>query len=339
MNTMSVRIEPLGFPWKTNDPFLFCAYHKDDYPMSNGEMGPVDSLQGRNLGQDFSGKDGWNMYHGQSVPGFPTHPHRGFETITIAKEGMVDHSDSLGAAGRFGNGDTQWMTAGKGVQHSEMFPLLKQNEPNPLLLFQIWLNLPKKSKMVEPYFGMIWHENIHIHSQTDSNGNQTQVEVICGKIGDAEINPPAPDSWASDPSNEVAVWTIKMQAGAEWTVPSVTEGINRSLYFYRGDSIQASGENALVNTSIEMLDSGDVTIKNGLEEAHFLFLQGKPIKEPVAQYGPFVMNDQAEIQQAIHEYQQTQFGGWPWESHDPTHGKDRGRFALYPDGKEENPQP
>ena len=134
-----LQIKKLGFPWETQDPFLFCAHHADAYPEGNEQMGPATSLEGRVLGEDFKIKDGFRMYHGRTVPGFPSHPHRGFETITIAKEGLVDHSDSLGAAGRFGNGDVQWMTAGKGVQHSEMFPLLQKDQKNPLEIFQIWL--------------------------------------------------------------------------------------------------------------------------------------------------------------------------------------------------------
>ena len=162
VKTMSsvISVEKLNFPWQTQDPFLFCAFHLDNYPKGNGQFGPAASLAGRQIGSDFSGKDGWSMYHGQSVPGFPSHPHKGFETITIAEQGLVDHSDSLGAAGRFGDGDVQWMTAGSGVQHSEMFPLLKDEEENPLLLFQIWLNLPRASKEVPAHFAMLWNEEI-----------------------------------------------------------------------------------------------------------------------------------------------------------------------------------
>ena len=122
-------IKPLGFQWETADPFLYCVHHEDKFPNGNELMGPESSnFKGRHMGDDFIIKDGFRMYHGQTVPGFPGHPHRGFETITVVRKGLVDHADSLGAAGRYGDGDVQWMTAGKGVQHSEMFPLIKQDE-------------------------------------------------------------------------------------------------------------------------------------------------------------------------------------------------------------------
>ena len=94
-------------------------------------MGPDASLAGRSIGQDFEGKDGWRMYHGDVVPGFPQHPHRGFETVTIVRQGFIDHSDSLGATARFGAGDVQWLTAGRGIVHSEMFPLLDRDRREP----------------------------------------------------------------------------------------------------------------------------------------------------------------------------------------------------------------
>jgi len=140
-------------------------------------MGPAVSMKGRSLGDDFIIKDGWRMYHGKKVPDFPGHPHRGFETITVVRDGLVDHADSLGASGRYGEGDVQWMTAGKGVQHFEMFPLLKKEEENPMELFQIWLNLPKKNKMVEPHFKMLWGSKIPKLKHTDSAGKTTEVEA------------------------------------------------------------------------------------------------------------------------------------------------------------------
>ena len=333
MNTI-IKIKPLGFTWETSDPFLFCAYHEDLYPKGNKKLGPDASLEGRNIGQDFILKDGWRMYHGDMVPGFPAHPHRGFETVTIVQKGLVDHSDSLGAAGRFGNGDVQWMTAGKGVQHSEMFPLLNTEEENPFLLFQIWLNLPKANKMVPPHFKMLWREEIPKVNIVDKEDNTTEITLIAGDLEEQTATDPAPDSWAANPENEIAIWTIKMSPNAEYTFPNVSEGINRSLYFFKGDEIESEGYKIPVNHQIITQGHKELTIKNSNTEAHFLLLQGKPINEPVAKQGPFVMNNQQEIREAISEYQQTQFGGWPWSSYDHVHEASKKRFALYPDGTE-----
>jgi quercetin 2,3-dioxygenase len=167
---MSAVLEtiPLGFPWQTVDPFLFCVHHDDAYPAGNEKFGPKASLAGRSLGNDFVVKDGFRMYHGEVVPGFPQHPHRGFETVTLARRGYIDHADSLGAAARFGRGDAQWLTAGGGIVHSEMFPLLERDAPNPVELFQIWLNLPGEDKLVKPHFAMLWEKEIPRHVFTDS---------------------------------------------------------------------------------------------------------------------------------------------------------------------------
>ncbi len=332
MSTAIKEIKPLNFPWETSDPFLFCVHHADFYPKGNDHMGPDASLDGRNIGSDFTIKDGWRMYHGSKVPGFPAHPHRGFETVTIVTKGLVDHSDSLGAAGRFGNGDVQWMTAAKGVQHSEMFPLLKKDEENSLELFQIWLNLPKAKKFAEPHFAMLWNENIPLQEMKDTNGKTTTVKIIAGKLDDKRAPDPAPDSWAKDIENEVAIWTVKMEPGAKWIVPKAGTGLNRALYFYEGDALQIESQQIKHYHSVTLRSDLEVEVINGNKPASLLFLQGKPIGEPVAQYGPFVMNTQAEIQEAMQEYQRTEFGGWPWPSHEHVHPRERGRFAKHANG-------
>src|SRR4051794_18774132 len=186
-----------GSPWPTIDPFLFCVHHDDAYPEGNGRFGPDASLEGREMGADFAGVEGWNMYHGDVVPGFPQHPHRGFETVTYVRRGTIDHSDSLGAAARFGGGDTQWVTAGRGIVHSEMFPLLDGAGPNPLELFQIWLNPPAEKKWVEPHFTMLWSEDTPRHVVVGHDGATAEVTVVAGEF--AGLVPPAapPQSWAS----------------------------------------------------------------------------------------------------------------------------------------------
>lgn len=329
-------LKPLGFPWETSNPFLFCVYHADAYPRGNDEMGPEASLSGRNIGQDFTIKDGWRMYHGEKIPGFPSHPHRGFETVTVVEEGLVDHADSLGGAGRYGNGDVQWMTAGAGIQHSEMFPLLKENEDNPLVLFQIWLNLPKSRKFANPYYTMLWHEDIPIVVVENEN-KKTTVKLVTGELNGTKGPKPAPDSWAADPENEVAIWVIKMEAGASLTLPAASSQINRSLYFYEGSSISLNEEKLSPNHSASLTADRKVVITNGPVESRLLFLQGKPIDEKVVHYGPFVMNTEGEIQQAMMDYQKTRFGGWPWPRPDMVHDRSKGRFAKYGDGKEEIP--
>ncbi|MBR9920696.1 MAG: pirin family protein [Bacteroidetes bacterium] len=331
------KIAPLGFPWETKDPFLFCVHHRDEYPSGNDDMGPNDSLAGRNIGQDFTIKDGWRMYHGTKVPGFPYHPHRGFETITISVEGFVDHTDSLGGAGRFTTGDVQWMTAGKGILHSEMFPLVNREADNPFEIFQIWLNLPKASKFVEPHFKMLWQEDIPAFEDVDEAGKKTKGKIVAGSYQNTQAPDPTPDSWAADPSNEVGVMTIEMEAGAEWTLPKATPGLNRTLYFYKGQKLQVEGTDVSPYHLIELDSSEEVNLKATGENASLLLLQGKPINEPVVQHGPFVMNTQAEIQETFQEYRRTQFGGWPWPETEQTHPREKGRFALHSDGREEQP--
>ena len=329
-------IKPLGFTWETSDPFLFCVHHLDNYPAGNDQLGPMASLEGRNLGQDFTIKDGWRMYHGDKVPGFPAHPHRGFETVTIVLKGFVDHSDSHGASGRYGNGDVQWMTAGAGLQHSEMFPLLKMEEPNPLELFQIWINLPKAKKFCKPYYNMLWAENIPLLRVNDMNGRLTEATVIAGKLGDVCAPPPAPDSWASDPNNETGIWLIKIEANGSWTIPPASFEVNRSLYFYKGSEINVAGIDIKPYHSVELLADQSVVIKNGNSDAFCLILQGRPINEPIVQHGPFVMNSALEIQQAFADFRTTRFGGWPWTRYDNIHRRETGRFAVYSDGRKEN---
>lgn len=335
MSNTILRIQSLGFPWQTQDPFLFCVHHADAYPKGNDQMGPDVSLAGRNMGNDFVIKDGFRMYHGMTVPGFPAHPHRGFETVTIVREGLVDHSDSMGMAGRFGHGDVQWMTAGKGVQHAEMFPLLNKDKDNPFELFQIWLNLPANKKMVEPHFAMLWGDTIPKWSIKDKNGQLVELSVIAGQLGDKVAPPPAPNSWAADIDNEVAIWTIKLSPGAEWTLPAAKSKVNRSLYFFIGESVDIDGQNMDRHCAIDLNPEKEVLLKNGDQESEFLLLQGKPIGEPVVQHGPFVMNSHHEIEETMRDYGRTQFGGWPWPRPDHTHPREQSRFAKYADGSVE----
>lgn len=333
-----LAVKPLGFPWETQDPFLFCAYHDDAYPPGNGEMGPAASLAGRDIGQDFSRKDGWSMYHGRSVPGFPAHPHRGFETVTIVRQGLIDHSDSLGATARFGAGDVQWVTAGRGIVHSEMFPLLEADKGNPLELFQIWLNLPGSAKMAEPHFTMFWNEQMPRRVSHDAAGRKTELTVVAGRFDGTDAPAPPPDSWAARADADVAIWTLRMEAGATCALPAARgEGTRRTLYFFKGGAATVAGQQVHGPAAITLRADAEVTLAAGNTSCEFLLLQGRPIGETVAHYGPFVMNTQQELVQAVQDYRQTQFGGWRFDDDGPVHGREPSRFAKYPDGREESP--
>lgn len=336
-STKILKVQPLGFLWDTQEPFLFCAHHRDEFPKGkeNMEISP-EELKGRQIGQDFIKKNGFRMYHGTRFPGFPYHPHRGFETISINKEGFVDHSDSLGGAGRFGPDDVQWMTAGKGIQHSEMFPLLNKDSGNTAEIFQVWLNLPKANKFVEPHFKMLWKDMIPVVKEIDEKGKSVEINVIAGTLNDVKAAEPTPDSWAADPNNGVSIQTIKMDSYASYKLPAATiDGVHRTLYFYRGKSIKLDGQQVGEYNLIQLKPNEDILLENGDVDGYLLLLQAKPIGEPIAQHGPFVMNTQAEIHEAFSDYQRTQFGGWPWPKKEQVHDKSLGRFARHVDGREE----
>lgn len=326
---LKMKIFALDFQWPTFGPFLFCVHHYDLYPRGNSQQA-IDAkhFAGRNVGQDFSPRDGFRLYHGKEIPGFPVHPHRGFETITIVRKGLVDHADSLGAAGRYGNGDVQWMTAGAGVQHSEMFPLVHQDKDNTLELFQIWLNLPKKSKLVSPHFSMFWAEDIPSIELPN-----VSINLIAGSLQEQTSLKPPPDSWAADTENEVLIALVKMKKNASWILPPSKNSTVRTLYFFEGGKVSVNGQIIEQKNGITLDGQTSMDISVHENEMEFLILQAKPINEPVVQHGPFVMNSQQEIVQTFQDYQKTQFGGWPWKRADMVHGDDPERFARFPDGK------
>ncbi len=327
----------LSAPWQTLDPFLVCVHHQETYPPGNERLGPDAPRVGRTPGNDFSGRDGWSMYHGEEVPGFPVHPHRGFETVTIVRRGLVDHADSLGAAARYGEGDVQWLTAGRGIQHAEMFPLLRRVGPNPLDLFQIWLDLPRAGRRAAPHFAMFWADRIPRHVAVDQAGRRTEVLVVAGALAEARPLPPPPESWAARPDADVAIWTIHLAPGARWSLPPARRGSTRTLYLFRGPGLAIDGREVPGSQVVQLVPEAAPVLEAGGGAAELLLLQGRPIDEPVVQHGPFVGSSPDELQRAFAEYRRTQFGGWPWGSPEPVHPREEGRFARHPDGRVERP--
>lgn len=324
---------PRAGPFPTLDPFLFTVYHKDEYP-ADPSGGRMEFLEPGD-GHDFDPSAPYRMYHGDHVPGFPQHPHRGFETITATIRGLVDHADSMGNAGRYGSGDLQWMTAGSGIVHGEMFPLINSDKPNPLQFFQIWLNLPRAKKMVDPSFAMFWANDVPEWKSPDL---LSTVTVWAGNYfidEQTKQNSPPPDSWAADPDNDVAVLRIVIKPGGKMVLPKANkgeEGVNRMMYLLDGlDGVKIDGKSVNEKVCMTLDSTKDISLELPSDAQHateFLVLQGRPIEEPVVQHGPFVMNTEQEIMQAFYDYQKTQFGGWPWRRDDMIFPQNKGRFAL-----------
>jgi redox-sensitive bicupin YhaK (pirin superfamily) len=195
--------------------------------------------------------------------------------------------------------------------------------------------LPGKDKLVEPHFSMLWDKTIPRASFLDEQGRETQVTVIAGRLGDAAAPAPPPHSWASRADADVAIWSLRLAPKAVFTLPPTQASSVRTLYFFKGTSLLVDGERVSSHAAVQVQSDRQIVLENGLVESELLMLQGRPIGEPVAQHGPFVMNTRAEIQRAMLDYQQTRFGGWPWPSDDPVHAREEGRFAKHADGKVE----
>ena len=213
-------------------------------------------------------------------------------------------------------------------------------------LFQIWLNLPAADKMVDPYFTMLWSETTPRVEVTDRNGRRSVVTVVAGSFDSAEAQSPPPDSWASRAEADLAILHLVLAPDASIELPAARGGgtTGRALYLFEGPMLELAPRDAegsgvtIESRTAAFVDAGQaVTLTAGPDGAEVMMLQGRPIGEPVAMYGPFVMNTNAEIEQAFSDYRSTQFGGWPWPSSDPDHGPltQTGRFALHPDGRHE----
>ena len=240
------------------------------------------------------------------LAGFPWHPHRGIETITYVLAGNVEHGDSLGNRGNLGSGDVQWMTAGRGIMHQEMPQGDAQGRMHG---FQLWANLPSSLKMTPPRYQDI--KAAEIPDVTDDDG--TRVRVVCGdfwgKRGPVEgvaADPRYLDVWV--PPGKRKTLPVELERHAFAYVFEGSGNFRSSSQPFGVLTEKTDGENEILvreqtgNRSLVLFDSGDeVTVQAGDEGIRFLLVSGKPIEEPVAWYGPIVMNTQAELRQAVAE--------------------------------------
>jgi hypothetical protein len=164
------------------------------------------------------------------------------------------------------------------------------------------------------------------------------VTVVAGALGDVKPASPPPNSWAAKDDAEVAIWVLRLDPGAAWTMPATRHpDVVRTVYFFEGDTVSIGDHELAASTGAVVRSDVDVQVRAGDSSVECLVLQGRPIGEPVAQYGPFVMNTRAEIEQAFDDYRRTGFGGWPWDHDGPVHAEP-GRFARHPSGLVEHPE-
>jgi len=326
------KVVDINIHWSGDDPFTFVSHHHDNYPKGNEQMAPpLETIRGRNLGRDYQERMGFRMYHGRVVPGFPMHAHWGYETLTIAEKGFVDHFDTEGNHGRFGNGDTQWTLASSRYEHCEMYPLLDQENNNPVHITQIVVNLPLDRKNKDIYVNNIWSESIPVFKDEGS-----EITLYCGEYQGKGLYSPNPTSWATA-ENSVRIMKIVLQPGASFTLEPLADSIDRNLYYVSGKTATMEGTKITPWLRYKMKRCTPVNIVNGPEESEFWILEGKPIGEKQASFGPVILKDLDEVRSSMDEIRIKEFQEWPWGLMDVTNPIDMGRELHRKDGKIERP--
>jgi len=227
--------------------------------------------------------------------GVDVHPHKGFETVTIAYKGSVAHHDSAGNSGVINPGDVQWMTAGAGILHKEYHEKEYSKRGGPFEMVQLWVNLPKKYKSEAPHYQALSAEGM---GRLELPGNTGVVNVIAGAFND--VKGPA------QTYSPVNLIDIKLNKGGKVAFP-VPAGHNTALLVIEGNVV-VNGQTAPGHSFVLFKNDGEDISITALENSVVLLLSGEPINEPIASYGPFVMNTQEEIFEAIQDYQRGKFG-------------------------------
>ena len=322
----------INIHWSCDDPFTFISHHHDQYPHGNEQLAPpLRLISGRNLGRDYQQRFGFRMYHGRVVPGFPMHAHWGYETVTIAERGFVDHFDTENNHGRFGNGDEQWTLASSKFEHCEMYPLLDQENDNPVHITQIAINLPLDRKNKANHVNNVWAEDIPVFSEEGR-----EVTLYCGSYGGRELYSPNPDSWAK-PENGVRILKVLLEPGASFDLEPVEDGVTRNVYFVEGKGASIDGTEVSPYLRFKMRPSASLSIRNGDAESEFWILEGRPIGEKQAAFGPVILKDIDEVRASMDDIRIHEFQVWPWGLMDVTNPIDMGRELHRADGSVELP--
>ena len=318
----------LTMHWDVEDPFMFVSHHTDDYPQGNAQMAPpLRQISGRNLGRDYQVRFGFRMYNGKVVPGFPKHAHWGYETLTLPMLGWIDHFDSTGSNGRYGFGDVQWVSAPAMFQHSEMYPLVNQDSRNPNDITQIFVNLPLEEKNIEePSVNTVWKENIPI-----VKGEKSRTMVICGEYGGKSIYSPSTHTWARK-ENSVRILRTDLEAGGSFVLDPAPEDVNRNVYLLNGKGVTILGEPVKEYCKVKIDPTKEVEIKTSDVPAVVWVLEGKPIGQKMASFGPITLSTEQEVRESLNVLRRTEFESWPWDLVDKANPVDSGRFLRRADG-------
>jgi redox-sensitive bicupin YhaK (pirin superfamily) len=231
---------------------------------------------------------------GDYIGGFPAHPHRGFETVTYMLDGRMRHQDNHGHEGVLVPGAVQWMTAGRGIVHSEM----PEQQAGRMRGFQLWLNLPASAKMIEPAYQEFGPERIPMVSPAHG----VHVKVIAGAVGPV-IGP------VVQPATDPTYLDIELDAQANF-VHALPQGHSAFVYVFEGELSVGTGSTAVrlpQHTLAVLGDGAQVSLQAAAAGSRAILVAGRPLHEPVARYGPFVMNTQAQLRQAVEDYQSGRF--------------------------------
>ena len=327
-----VKTTRFDMHWDTEDPFIFVSHHEDDYPHGNRQMAPpLQEISGRDLGRDYEKRFGFRMYNGKVVPGFPMHAHWGYETVTLAQLGFVDHFDSEKREGRFGNGDIQWVSASSKYMHDEMYPLVDQDGRNPNDITQIMINLPLASKNRGNQVSTVWSGDVPVVT-----GNGAEVKVVCGRFGGHDVRSPNSNSWA-DGSRWVRILRMELEPGATLSVDAAPAEANRNVYMVSGDKTDVCGTEMAPYLRATVRPDIDMVMTNGESRAVLWLLEGEPIGEKQASFGPVYLGSTDEVRSAMEDIRRNEYSEWPFDVVDKVHLDDCGRFLRNPDGSEERP--
>jgi quercetin 2,3-dioxygenase len=261
-----------------------------------GDGFPVQSMlsyneQGNDISPflllDYAGPA--NFEPSERPRGVGQHPHRGFETVTIVYKGEVEHKDNAGNAGTIGPGDVQWMTAARGILHEERHSRNFSKQGGMLEMIQLWVNLPAKDKMTAPRYQEILNANIPVVELANEVGT---ARIIAGQFGNT--------TGAARTFTPINLWDVRLNAGSKTRLP-LGDGYTTAILVLDGD-VKVNGLESLTNKTLALFDRGDHINLEAASNSTLLVLNGQPIDEPIAGYGPFVMNTQAEIEQAMADF-------------------------------------